>query len=54
MYFFACLQIVYESAICNGYLEEQYPEPALFPRDPYLRAQARITMDGYNKVHDSG
>ena len=36
--------------ICNEYLEEQYPEPALLPTDSYERAQARLLMDDYNKV----
>lgn len=36
---------LYESAIVNQYLDERFPEPALMPDDPLLRAQARIWMD---------
>lgn len=36
---------VYESAIINQYLDERFPEPALLPRTPAARAQARIWMD---------
>jgi glutathione S-transferase len=36
---------IYESAIINEYLDEQYPDPQLMPQDPYTRAQARIWMD---------
>ena len=36
---------VYESAIINEYLEEVFPEPALMPKDPGLRAQVRIWID---------
>lgn len=36
---------VYESAIVNEYLEEVFPEPAMMPRDPGARAQARIWID---------
>lgn len=37
--------VVYESAIINEYLEDAFPEPALLPRDPLRRAQARIWID---------
>ena len=33
--------ILFESTAINEYLEEKHPEPALLPRDPVLRAQAR-------------
>ncbi|MEE4184610.1 MAG: glutathione S-transferase family protein [Gammaproteobacteria bacterium] len=36
---------LWESAIINQYLDERFPEPALMPADPLLRAQARIWMD---------
>ncbi len=35
-------RVVYESAIVNEYLDEVFPEPAMMPDDPGLRAQARI------------
>lgn len=39
---------IYESAIINEYIEEVYPEPALMPADPGLRAQTRIWIDFCN------
>lgn len=36
---------VHESSIINQYLDEAFPEPALMPETPALRAQARIWMD---------
>jgi glutathione S-transferase len=36
---------IYESAIINEYLDEVFPKPSLMPRDPRLRAQARIWID---------
>jgi len=33
--------VLFESTAINEYLEEKYPEPALLPRDPVRRAQAR-------------
>jgi glutathione S-transferase len=40
--------VVYESAIINEYLEEKYPEVPLLPKDPMLRARARIWIDYAN------
>lgn len=37
--------IVYESAIINEYLDEQYRDPPLMPDEPALRARARILVD---------
>ena len=40
---------VYESLICNEYLEDAYPEaPPLLPAAPADRARARIIMDRWN------
>ncbi len=39
---------VYESAICDEYLEEKYPTPALSPSDPVAKAQMRIWVDFCN------
>ncbi|MCS6925361.1 MAG: glutathione S-transferase family protein [Candidatus Binatia bacterium] len=39
---------VYESAICNEYLEEKYPTPALAPADPGARAQMRLWVEFCN------
>jgi glutathione S-transferase len=36
---------VWESAIVNEYLEEVFPNPPLLPREPMLRAQARIWIN---------
>ena len=41
-------RVVWESAIINEFVEESFPDPALLPRDPYLRAQARIWIDFCN------
>ncbi|UBF29228.1 glutathione S-transferase family protein [Kovacikia minuta CCNUW1] len=39
---------VWESAVINEYLEEMFPEPPLLPREPGLRAIARIWIDFAN------
>jgi glutathione S-transferase len=39
---------IVESAVVNEYLEEAFPEPALLPRAPAARAQARIWVDYAN------
>ena len=39
---------LYESAIINEYLDEQYPEPPLMPKAPVERAYARIWIDFAN------
>ncbi|MDX8412050.1 MAG: glutathione S-transferase family protein [Mariprofundaceae bacterium] len=39
---------VFESAIINEYLEESFPEPALMPGAPALRAAARLWIDFCN------
>lgn len=41
-------QRVVESAIVNEYLDEVFPAPALLPKDPAQRAQARIWIDYAN------
>ena len=41
---------IYESAIINEYLDEVFPEPPLFPRDPGAKAIARIWID-YANTH---
>ena len=43
-------EIVYESAICDEYLDEKYPDNKLLPEDPYEKARAKILMDGCAKV----
>ena len=39
---------IVESAIVNEYLEEVFPDPALLPKAPALRAAARIWIDFAN------
>ncbi|KAK9846292.1 hypothetical protein WJX81_001054 [Elliptochloris bilobata] len=39
---------VYESLICNEYLEECHPRLAMLPSDPVARAHARIIIDRFN------
>lgn len=41
-------QVLYESVIINEFLDETFPEPALMPADPFLRAQARVWIDYSN------
>jgi glutathione S-transferase len=47
--------VIYESAVCNEYLEEAFPAspkhgPALLPSCPFERASARLLMLSFNKV----
>jgi len=42
-------QTVFESAICDDYLDEIYPENPLTPRDPYEKAKQRILMELFSK-----
>jgi glutathione S-transferase len=39
---------VYESAICNEYLEEKYPTPALAPSEAGAKAQMRLWVEFCN------
>jgi glutathione S-transferase len=39
---------VYESALCNEYLEEKYPTPALAPQDAGAKAQMRLWVEWCN------
>ncbi|MEX0802976.1 MAG: glutathione S-transferase family protein [Candidatus Binatia bacterium] len=38
-------KVLFESCIINEYLDEQYPDPPLMPKDPYLRGRGRILVD---------
>ncbi|WAR11962.1 GSTO1-like protein, partial [Mya arenaria] len=42
--------VLHESAACNDYLDEAYPEPRLNPADPYLRARDRQLWESMGKV----
>jgi glutathione S-transferase len=39
-----------ESAVINEYLEERYPEPALWPADPAERAFARLLVFRFDEL----
>jgi len=39
-----------ESAVINEYLEERYPEPALWPADPAERAQGRLLVERFDSL----
>ena len=39
---------VYESAICNEYLEDKYPTPALAPTDSQAKAEMRLWVEFCN------
>ncbi|HJY82263.1 MAG TPA: glutathione S-transferase family protein [Candidatus Binatia bacterium] len=39
---------VYESALCNEYLEEKYPTPSLAPTDAGAKAQMRLWVEFCN------
>lgn len=41
-------QVVWESSIINEFIDERFPEKPMMPKDPYLRAQARIWIDFCN------
>lgn len=46
-------QILFESCIINEYLDEQYPDPSLMPKDPYLRGRGRVLVDyALNYMHE--
>ena len=39
-----------ESAVINEYLEERYPEPALWPADPAERAHGRLLVERFDSL----
>jgi glutathione S-transferase len=46
-------RILFESCIINEYLDEQYPNPPLMPKDPHLRGRGRIFVDyALNYLHE--
>jgi len=46
-------KILFESCIINEYLDEQYPNPPLMPKDPHLRGRGRVLVDyGLNYIHE--
>lgn len=44
------VKTVYESLICNEYLEERFNVPALLPPDPFHRAQCRLIIDRFSST----
>jgi glutathione S-transferase len=46
-------KVLFESCIINEYLDEQYPNPPLMPKDPYLRGRGRVLVDyALNYTHE--
>ena len=43
-------EVVSDSAAILAWLEELFPEPALFPREPARRAEAMVFADWFNRV----
>ena len=39
-----------ESKVINEYLEERYPEPALWPADPAERAEGRLLVERFDSL----
>lgn len=44
-------EVVYESPITCEYLEEVYPEKKLLPSTPFEKAQQRMMLEHFSKVH---
>jgi glutathione S-transferase len=43
-------RILHDSPAILEYLEERYPDPPLYPRDPARRAEATLLIDWFNRV----
>ncbi|KAL3859756.1 hypothetical protein ACJMK2_009954 [Sinanodonta woodiana] len=43
-------KIVYESSVCNDYLDDVYPQNKLNPTDPYLKARDRQLYETFSNV----
>lgn len=43
-------KIIYESAICNEYLDEVYGKQSLLTAEPYERARQKMLMERFSKV----
>jgi len=43
-------ETVVDSPVIVDWLEDRYPEPSLFPRDPAHRAEVRIFVEWFNRV----
>ena len=42
--------VVYDSRICNAYLEDAYPGEGTIPTDPYDKAKDDMLMEHFPKV----
>ena len=42
--------VVWDSMVIVEHLEQRYPEPPLFPKDPARRAEMRVFIDWFNRV----
>ena len=43
-------RVVIESSVICEYLDETFAQPALMPKDPYLRAQARAWLKVFDEL----
>ena len=43
-------QTLWESLVCNDYLDETHPDTQLNPTDPYVKAKQRILVERWGKV----
>jgi glutathione S-transferase/RNA polymerase-associated protein len=43
---------VFDSTVILEYIEDAYPSPALLPRDPKLRAKARMIEDAMDTIYE--
>ena len=43
-------EIVYESSICNEYLDEVYGKQSLLTKDPFERARQKMLAERFSKV----
>lgn len=43
-------KVIYESAICDEFLEESFSEPRLLPTCPFEKAKSKMLMHDYDKV----
>ena len=43
--------IIYESAICDDWLDDVFPEPHLTATSPYKKAEDRIVMAHFDRVN---
>ena len=42
--------VVFESSVCNDYLDEVYPERPLYPRDPVEKTRHKMAMAMFERV----